>query len=240
MMLVGDSVPLRLADSLDRALADRGWRLVSSMFGGCPVTGEAPMTPDGAPFRDALPCDRAIVHAQLRVLEESDPDVVVWWDRWSLSSFLTPDGDPVVSGTSRFWTWRRSSLDRAFERFTSLGGTLVLIAVEPPGRGVSTHYCPTVACRDWLRFQVDRYRDVTRRWNGILRRFAERHPRRARFVSVTDAICERDVAPCDDSLHGGDRARPDGTHYEGAGEDLVIRTLLDRLGPLMTSIRAGG
>jgi peptidoglycan/LPS O-acetylase OafA/YrhL len=229
LLLLGDSVPLHLSDSLDRAVAERGWRLVSSTFGGCPVTAEAPMTPEGSPFREALPCDSEVIEAQQRILREADPDLVVWWDRWSLSSFLTPEGYPVVSGTPAFWSWRKASLHRAFERLTSLGGTLVLIAVEPPGRGMRTHYCPTSACRDWLRFQTERYPDVTQRWNEILSNFAEEHPSDVRFVSVTDVICQRDVAPCDDSLPGGVLARPDGTHYEGPGEDLVIRTLLTRL-----------
>lgn len=40
------------------------------------------------------------------------------------------------------------------------------------------------------------------------------------------------MAPCDDRIEGV-TARPDGVHYEGAGEEVVIDTLLLGLGPFM-------
>jgi hypothetical protein len=71
-----------------------------------------------------------------------------------------------------------------------------------------------------------------------MRDFAEHHPDQARFVSVTGVICRADVAPCDDRIDGVP-ARPDGTHYKGVGEDLVIGTLLRLLAPAMGPVSAG-
>jgi hypothetical protein len=55
---------------------------------------------------------------------------------------------------------------------------------RPPGRGIATR-CTERRCHAWIRFQIDHYDDITRRWNSIMRRFAQRHPDRATFISVT-------------------------------------------------------
>jgi peptidoglycan/LPS O-acetylase OafA/YrhL len=234
MMLVGDSVPLHLSVAIERELSDRGWRLVSSTHGSCPVTGEAPALEDGTPIRDeAQRCTEEIVIAQDRLVDLADPDVIIWWDRWSLAGFLSR-GELVPSGTPRFWRLRRERLQLAADRLTSKGARLVLVATEPPGRRIGTR-CNERRCHEWVRFQIDHYDDVTRRWNSIMERFAHQHPDRATFVSVTDAICAVDIAPCDDAIEGIP-ARPDGTHYEGEGEQLVIRTVFRLLSPVMGPI----
>ena len=66
----------------------------------------------------------------------------------------------------------------------------------------------------------------------MLRDYAEGHPERGTFISITDVVCRKDVAPCDDRI-GGVTARRDGVHYEGAGEEAVIDALLVLLGPSM-------
>ena len=232
MMLVGDSVPLQLSVAMDRALTDRGWRLASATFGACAVTGETLARPDGLPIDKVDVCTEQIVRAQDRLVREVDPDVVLWWDRWSLANFLTPSGDFIRSGTARFWDLRREGLRLAVDRLASRGATVVFVATEPPGQAVTGGRCTDAECPWWLRFQIDHYADITTRWNAILQHFAERHPDHARFVSVTDVICATDVAPCDDRIDGVP-ARPDGTHYKRTGEDLVIETLLRELAPVM-------
>jgi hypothetical protein len=218
---------------MERTLTDRGWRLVSATYGACPVTGEKPARPDGVPIDKAGRCTAQIGRDQDRLVREADPDLVVWWDRWSLAHFLTSDGEFVRSGSARFWNLRREALRHAVDRLGSRGATVVLVATEPPGLAVDER-CTEDRCAWWIRFQLDRYEDITRRWNSILRLVAERHPDRALFVSVTDVICATDVAPCDDRIDGIP-ARPDGTHYEKAGEELVIETLLRMLVPVIDS-----
>lgn len=232
MMMVGDSVPLQLTVAMDRALADRGWRLVSATYGACAVTGERLARPDGRPVDKVEFCTEQIVRDQDRFVRETDPDVVLWWDRWSLANFFTADREFVRSGSGRFWDLRREGLRRAVERLGSRGATVVLMATEPPGLAIEKHRCTPDRCPWWVRFQLDHYDDITTRWNSILRRFAEHHPDRVRFVSVTDVICATDVAPCDDRIDGVP-ARPDGSHYKRVGEELVIETILRMLAPVM-------
>jgi peptidoglycan/LPS O-acetylase OafA/YrhL len=235
MMLVGDSVPLRLSIALDGVLEARGWRLVSSTFGSCPVTGEAPAWPDGTAVRDAHRCSREIVRSQSLVVRGSHPDVIVWWDRWIISGFLTPRGAYVRSGSQRFWRIRRERLEATFDRLTRSGATVAFVAIEPPGIGATTR-CTNRLCEAWISFQIDHYDDVTARWNRMMRRFARDHAGSAVYLSLTDVVCAADAAPCDDRI-GNVPARPDGTHYKGRGKDLVIRTLLSRLGGLVRPAR---
>jgi peptidoglycan/LPS O-acetylase OafA/YrhL len=231
MMMVGDSVPLHLTAAMEAELAERRWRLVSAAGGACAPTGETMARPNGTPVAHAELCTTEIVTDQDRLVRDADPDVVLWWDRWSLSDFFTADGEHVQSGTPRFWKLRRRGLESATTRLSRGGATIVLVATEPPGEGVVSR-CTERRCQRWVRFQLDHYEDITRVWNAILRDLAERRPDEVRFVSVTDVVCAEDVAPCDDRI-GGAPARPDGTHYEGAGEQLVIEALLRRLSSVM-------
>jgi peptidoglycan/LPS O-acetylase OafA/YrhL len=238
LMLVGDSVPLQLTVAMERAMSDRDWRLVSVTAGACSVTGETPARPDGEPMDKADLCSAQIVQDQDRAVHESDPDLIIWWDRWSVSHFITSSGEFVRSGSASFWDLRRRGLRAAVDRLTSGGATVVFVATEPPGVAIERSRCTESRCPNWIRFQLDHYQDVTSRWNSMMRDFAERHPNQARFVSVIGEICAADVAPCDDRIDGVS-ARPDGTHYKGVGEDLVIATLLRLLAPAMESLRVG-
>ena len=136
----------------------------------------------------------------------------------------------VPAGSARFWSLRSEALDARGRSARERGAIVVFIGAEPPAESVLDR-CAEVGC-DWPRFQIARYEDVTVPWNAMLREYAERTRTLTGFVSITDAICREDVAPCDDRI-GGITARRDGVHYEGAGEEAVIDALLEMLGPFM-------
>lgn len=234
VMLVGDSVPKHLEVQLEEQAAERGWRIVSVTHGSCPVTGETVTYLDGAPVRIEDDCGDDLVVEQDALIGTADPDLVLWWDRWSVSSYVTSEGQLAESGTSRFWRGRREALHQAVTRLASAGAKVVFVAIEPPGSSITTR-CSDERCNEWVQFQVTHYDDITTRWNTMLSRYAERHPISAAFVTITDVVCARDSAPCDDSL-AGVPARPDGTHYEGAGAELAAGTLVQLLAPQMSSL----
>ncbi len=235
LMLTGDSVPLHLEVAFERAAAARGWRVVSAAQGGCPVTGETSARITGEALHEAAGCAQVIIPAQEELIAQDHPDVVLWWDRWSISDFLTADGQHVHSGSARFWRLRRAGLDTAVRRLSAGGATVMLVATEPPGVGMWTR-CTVGDCAEWDRFQIDHYGDISTRWNVIMRRYADRHPDRAAFLSVTGAVCHDGSSPCDDLIDGVP-ARPDGTHYAGAGEDLVTGLIVDAIAPRMEAGR---
>jgi hypothetical protein len=235
VMIVGDSVPNRLGVAFERAFSEEGWRSVTAALGGCPVTGETPVRPDGTAWPGVLPgCRKEVAERQDTLIGTADPDLIMWWDRFSVSGFLDEHGAYVPAGSPEFWSLRREALDAAVRRLGRRGAVVVFIATEPPAESVLDR-CRLVGC-DWPQFQIAHYDDVTRRWNAMLRRYAERHPELAGFVSITDAVCKEDVAPCEDRI-AGITARHDGVHYEGAGERSVIETILLELGPFMERFR---
>ena len=157
------------------------------------------------------------------------PDVVIWWDRWSLSGFEGPGTRVVRSGTARYWQLRRLRLDRAVRRLDALGARVLFVGVEPPGilwRTECAEFC------SWRGFLIRHYDDIGQRWNATLERYAAAHPALASFVSVTDLVCRTEAAPCDDRL-GGTPARYDGTHYTNTAAPIVVNAIMERAAGLI-------
>lgn len=225
-MLVGDSVPHKIADALADAT---GWRVLDEGHGGCPVTGEEPVDRSGASWTTPGDCRDSVVLDQRRAMR-MHPDLVLWWDRPSISHVLTPKGRLIHAGTKRFWRWRRDALDRAVHRLSADGATVGLIATEPVGLGID----PTPG---WHTFMIDHYDDLTRHWNGIMAHYASTHHVIAASVTITDVVCHTEVSPCDDTV-AGVYARPKGQHYEGPGIALALNALLDRLRPVTNRLGA--
>src|SRR5439155_24311090 len=135
------------------------------------------------------------------------------------------DGTLYVTRTGRFWTERRAILGQTVDRLTRDGARVLLVATEPPGRGMLSR-CSPQRCAKWDRWQINHYHDATRRWNRMLEAFAQAHPDQATFFSVTMRICQTDQTLCDDRTPDGRFARPDGTHYAGQGKTKVVRLVL--------------
>jgi len=231
VMMIGDSVPARLGTAFERAFTEGGWRFVTAALGGCPPTGETPVRPDGTAWPGVVPgCRTEVSKRQDTLIETADPEMIVWWDRFSVSGFRDEEGVIVQAGSDRFWSLRREALDAAVRRLGARGAIVVFIGAEPPAESVRER-CRDVGC-DWPSFQIEHYVDVTVPWNAMLRDYAERHPDRSAFISITDVVCREDVAPCDDRIEGV-TARRDGVHYEGAGEEAVIEAILEMLAPVM-------
>jgi hypothetical protein len=231
VMLVGDSVPARLEPVFEKITQPRGWRLVSVAKGACSVTGELAWAPppENEPLHDSWGCP-GVPADQNEILRTDHPDVVVWWDRWSISSFVGPGHTVVRSGTPLFWKLRTERLDAAVKRFTAGGGRVLFVATEPPGVALAEHCGPL--CPLWRKFVIEHYDDIARHWNSILERYAEAHPDLAEFVSVTSVVCKADTAPCDDRIHGVP-ARFDGMHYTDQAAPIVVNAIVRKLATII-------
>lgn len=221
LLLAGDSVPLHLKPALRTAVADvLGWRVVSATVPGCSIYGDDLAWPDGSPHHDPGMCPAEVLTVQRRKVRRATPDVVLWWDRLSTLPILDGNGTFVRAGSERFWRLRMNALEETFERLSARGAWIVFVSTEPIGIGLleSCAGWRTRGCREWRRFRMRHYADITRPMNRILRRYAAEHPDGAVFISITDTICRRDVSPCVDRMWNGRLARPDGTHYDRLGE----------------------
>jgi hypothetical protein len=232
VMMVGDSVPLRLRYTLEAKTSDLGVRYVSAAFGGCPVSGETPAWPEGTQMGVSGRCPPNIAQVQDGLIVDAQPDVIVWSDRFSIAGFFRPDGSVMQTGTPAFWTYRERTLDATVQRLTRSGATVLLLAIEPPSLTWETT-CDGIRVEDcrWRTFLVE-HPDLIRTWNAMLAAYAQAHPDLASFLNLAATICHDDDVPCDDRI-GGVSARPDGTHYEGAGADLAARLVWARLRTLL-------
>ena len=229
VLIAGDSVPLHLVHTLRLVLDDTlGWDLVSAAVRICSVYGDPLAWPkSGKPKGDPERCPGLVAPTQASLVQQHDPDVVIWWDRLSTAPFLTAEGELARSGSDRFWRHRAIAFEDTFARLRAGGGTIVFVATEPIGIGFAEGCTgeDTMKCA-WRRFRMNRYKDVTQPHNRMLRRYAAAHPDEAVFITITDTICRSNVSPCDDRLWGGSLARPDGTHYEKRGELRAARAIV--------------
>lgn len=212
-MVAGDSVPDELMRALALQFEREGWEALDAAVPGCGVVAVHLVNADGSGLAKADQCPTLVPQAQRAGLAQ-DPDVVLWWDRFSLSDFKTSGGEHVRAGTDRFWTLRRRQLDAAVTRMRSGGATVVLLATEPVGLGIQSR-C-TTSCHPWIRRQIERS-DWRRRWNRILRAYAMDRPGTVAYRTITPTICSDTATPCNDRLPTGQPAREDGTHYSANG-----------------------
>lgn len=229
VLIAGDSVPLHLVDTMGLVLDDTlGWDLVSAAVPICSVYGDPLAWPkSGKSKGDPERCPGLVPRTQASLVQQHDPDVVIWWDRLSTMPFLTAEGELARSGSDRFWRHRTIGFENTLARLRAGGGTIVFVATEPIGVGFAERCAgeDTMNCA-WRRFRMNRYKDVTQPHNQMLRRYAAAHPDEAVFITITDTICRSNASPCDDRMWGGSLARPDGTHYEKKGELRAARAIV--------------
>lgn len=234
IMLVGDSVPEQLQFVFENRAAARGWKSVSAALGACPVTGEVQTKADGTPIHVEKNCP-GVVAKQDAMIQQHDPEVIVWWDRFDVHWFQI-GGRLFTPGTKRFWRVRERRARAAIDRLSVDGARVVFVAVEPIGIGVNTE-CPPRCKVDWIRLKIDHYGDIFMPWNRLLRDIATSRPHRAGFVSVTKIVCHPipvDRIPCNDK-HDGIPLRPDGSHYGGPGGPYIVDGVLDLMTQFMPS-----
>jgi hypothetical protein len=221
LLLTGDSVSLHLEETLATVVRDRlGWRTVSAAVRACSIYGDPLAWADGKPHGSLDGCPREVRKEQRSMVRRTDPDVVIWWDRLSTLPFFTEDGTLIQAGSRRFWELRAVAFEETFTRLTAGGAQIVFVSTEPIGIGVRK-LCgrwQRRGCREWRRFRMTHYTDITEPMNRIMQRYAADHPDEAVFISITDSICRRNVSPCDDRMWNGKLARGDGTHYWKRGK----------------------
>ena len=226
VMVTGDSVPRYLADALSYRFRQQGWTALDAATGGCGVVGVRIINGDGSYLASGEVCPDVVPARQAEALAK-DPEIVVWWDRFSLADFRTTQGEHVRAGTTRFWTLRRRQLVAAVDRFTARGARVMLLATEPIGRGISSE-CGE-RCHPWIRRQINRS-DWRQRWNLMLRNYARGNPGKAVYRTITAVVCNDDNSPCDDRLATGQYARRDGRHYSpNGGQGLAAGAITRRL-----------
>jgi peptidoglycan/LPS O-acetylase OafA/YrhL len=208
IVLVGDSVPQRLATDLGRAASKWGYVVIAATRGSCPATGVLVVDATGKPTGAGRACPESVPGRQDAAVARYRPALVLWWSRYEVADRQGPDGKALPVGSAAYWSAQETAFDARVQALTARGARLVAVQIERSGVGMSTRCTPT-ACGPLLYRLVHRT-DLQDRWNTFL---AGHHGPSVFSVSLARFVCRDSASPCDDRLADGSPARPDGTHY---------------------------
>ena len=224
IMLVGDSVPLRLTAEFENYASSKGWHVVSAAKGFCPATTRAMTDPDGNEFGNTGSCVSQR-NKQLQMLETYQPSAVIWMSRYELADAANANGVSISPASQEFWQYSAETLSETVSALTSQDADVVFVPIEPSGVGMLNR-CKPKDCNWFLNRLISSegvaYQD---RWNGLLLNETKSNSK-THYFSITDLVCRDSNVPCDDSLNGKP-ARPDGTHFTPEGASQFIPALID-------------
>jgi len=226
VLLVGDSVPLRLFPAFEEAAVTHGWQAESGARGSCPALGVTITDAQGVLINPKIDCSIVIPRLQAQSIKDFNPSIVVAWSRYETTDRLSDKRKHLLAGTTAYWAAQRTSLRTMIDRLASGGAKVVIVRTDRPGQGMRTR-CTPAACPPILRRLIDE--DGLRvTWNRILAQEAARDSR-IRVISIDDVYCKDAAEPCDDRLPDGTFARPDGTHFSSEYMPVVAKVLVARI-----------
>jgi peptidoglycan/LPS O-acetylase OafA/YrhL len=223
IVLVGDSVPQRLAPDLASAAARHGYVVISATRGSCPALGVSLVDSAGRPWGPGTLCATDVPARQDAAIAQYRPALVIWWSRYELADRVDAHGRPVAFGSPAWWALQRNAFALRTAALTSRGAVVVAVQIERSGLGISTR-CGPSACGPFLYRLVHdtRAQDA---WNAFL---ASHTTVAVRSISIESLVCHDRASPCNDRMPGGALARPDGTHYGPAAAPIVAAAVVDR------------
>lgn len=224
LMLVGDSVPLRLVAEFENYASTKGWHVVSAAKGSCPATTRAMISPDGEDFGNTETCISQ-KGMQLQTLEKYRPSAVIWMSRYEIADVPTSEGISLSPSSAVFWQYSRESLDSTVDSLTANDAHVVFVPIEPSGMGIMSR-CKPSDCHWFLKRLISKEGvSYQKQWNQILLSETKSNSKTSYFP-ITGYICRDTNQPCDDSINGN-LARPDGTHFTPEGASQFIPALVD-------------
>lgn len=223
IVLVGDSVPQRLAPDLTRAAARHGYVVISATRGSCPATGVAVVDRTGKPWGAGEACATDVPARQDTAIAKYHPALVIWWSRYELADRVDAMGHPVAFATPAYWTLQKHAFATRTTALTRSGAIVVAVQIERSGLGMSTR-CTPDKCGPFLERLINATA-AQDTWNAFL---ASHTTGAVRSINIQSLVCHDAASPCNDRLPAGLLARPDGTHYAPAAASAVARAVIDR------------
>jgi peptidoglycan/LPS O-acetylase OafA/YrhL len=223
IVLVGDSVPQRMAPYLSQVAARHGYVVISATRGSCPATGVAVVGVDGKPWGAGEVCATDVPARQDRAIARYRPALVIWWSRYELADRVDARGRPVRFASPAYWALQREAFAARTAALTRAGAIVVAVQVERSGLGMRTR-CTPEKCGPFLERLVTATA-AQDTWNAFL---ASHTSGNVRSISIQRLVCHNADSPCDDRLPDGSLARPDGTHYSPAAAPAVAQAVIGR------------
>jgi peptidoglycan/LPS O-acetylase OafA/YrhL len=221
IVLVGDSVPQRLAIDFAHAAGEQRYVVILATRGSCPATGAIVVDANGKPAGGGRACQRDVPRRQDAAVARYRPALVVWWSRYEIADRLSAAGTPLRPGSDAYWLAQQASFGMRAKALTRFGARLVTVQIERSGRGMLTRCTPS-KCGQLLHRLLFRT-DLQDTWNDFL---ARHHGRTVFSISINTLVCHDAASPCDDRLPDGSLARPDGTHYSAAAGPRIAERVI--------------
>jgi len=224
IMLVGDSVPLRLTTEFEKYASSKGWHVVNAAKGSCPATTRAMTDPQGNIFGNTGSCVSQ-KNKQLQMLETYRPSAIIWMSRYEIADAVNANGVSISPSSQEFWQYSSTSLREKVDSLTSQNSHIIFVPIETSGTGILTR-CKPSDCHWFLqRLISSEGGSYQNKWNELLLNETESNPK-THYFPITKIVCRDSNVPCDDSLNGK-LARPDGTHFTPEGASQFIPALVD-------------
>src|SRR5262249_37879056 len=138
IVLVGDSVPQRLAPDLARAAARDRYVVISATRGSCPATGVAVGGGTGKPWGAGGGGAADVSARQDAAIATYQPALVIWWSRYELADRVDARGRPVRFASPAYWALQQQAFAKRTDALTRDGAIVVAVQVERSGLGMST------------------------------------------------------------------------------------------------------
>ena len=215
ILVVGNSVGYYLAaDGLSQLHSSPQFTYLSEAFYGCNYPGtDRFRNVDGSETSQfTRSCDRRW-QADARTFR---PNYVLYLRDGLGPDSFHHDGQFVAPCSSAFQDWYGSLLMQDAKGFHAVGAQMALVT--------SALYI----FRFDPQFDFPAYVRTVGCGNAVLRRVAAEHPDLFTFVDLDRHFCRPD-GKCTE-MQGGTVLRPDGTHYKGAGAQIVATWVLGQLG----------
>jgi peptidoglycan/LPS O-acetylase OafA/YrhL len=223
IVLVGDSVPQRLAPYLARAAAPYGYVVISATRGSCPATGVAVVDAAGKPSGAGKVCATSVPARQDAAIARYRPALVIWWSRYEVADRVNSRGQPVRFASPAYWKLQEQAFAARTRALTRDGAIVVAVQIERSGLGMATR-CTPQKCGPLLR-RLIHATGAQDTWNAFL---ASHTSGAVRSISIESLVCHNRASPCDDRLPDGTLARPDGTHYSQEAAPAIARAVIAR------------
>ena len=236
IMVVGDSIPTELMDTIGKEAKKRDLNVVPVAFGGCSVVGLYQLDEKNHSFTWSARC-ATVPQVQSQAIKTYQPSLVVWYsgrEKYTVCTAPTKDGCAAASkifpaGSRAQHLLLQKSMVTSFKRLTSKGAKLVIVLPTPRGL-TATGTCaadPTASgCaqdpRDLAAFawMEKAYLDL-----------AAAFPMKIKTVTVADLLCpDFDLTTgCPAAERAGSLIRNDGVHVAPSQEQWFVHNLFNRL-----------
>lgn len=240
VMVIGDSVPKELMDTISETAKSRGVNIVPVAFGGCSATGLFQIDEQNGdkPFSFSIDCLK-VKRIQSDAIAKFKPKTIVWFSgREKFAVCTSPSKDGCKDAASFFagnTPEHHAQLEAAMQdtvtRLTAGGAKIVIVL--PAERGPTT----SGSCIDPTSFGCaqDPAEIASVEWlRGAYQALANSNPGSVSVVDVKPELCPvfDSVTGCETFTRDGVLVRYDGVHLDQSQEQWFVDSLFAKIASL--------